>query len=356
MTLNEIARLVGGEVDGDGAQSIVRVAKIEEAGSGDITFLANPRYSRFLADSRATAVIVGRSVTKEAAGAAGPALVRVDDPYVAFLRVLVTFSPPADPLPPGIHPTAAIDPSAALAPDVRIGACAVIGRDVRVGAGTMVGHGCVIGDGVEIGAGSLLHPRVVVREGCRIGARVILQPGAVIGSDGFGFAPRSDGTFEKIPQVGIVVIEDDVEIGANTTVDRATLGETRIRRGAKLDNLIQVAHNVVIGEHTVIAAQAGISGSSKLGRNCMVGGQVGLTGHISIADRTKIGAQSGVHRDVSTPGTSILGYPAMPQRDAMRVMGAMTHLPDALATLRELRAAVDRLEREAAARHPDNTA
>jgi UDP-3-O-[3-hydroxymyristoyl] glucosamine N-acyltransferase len=194
-----------------------------------------------------------------------------------------------------------------------------------------------------------------VREGCRIGARVILQPGAVIGSDGFGFAPRTDGTFEKIPQVGIVVIEDDVEIGANTTVDRATLGETRIRRGAKLDNLIQVAHNVVIGENTVIAAQAGISGSTKLGRNCMIGGQVGFAGHIDIADRTKIGAQSGLHRDVNEPGTSLLGYPAMPQREAMRVMGAMAHLPDALTAIRELRAAVDRLEQEVAARRQNST-
>lgn len=177
-----------------------------------------------------------------------------------------------------------------------------------------------------------------------IGARVIVHPGAVIGSDGFGFAPKADGTYEKIPQMGIVVVEDDVEIGANCTVDRATLGETRIKKGVKLDNLIQVAHNVVIGENTVMAAQVGISGSTKIGRNAMIGGQVGFTGHIEIADGTKIGAQSGVHRSIQNPGGAFIGSPVMPQRDAFRVMGAMSHVPDLLNTVRDLQKKVDHLE------------
>ncbi len=195
-------------------------------------------------------------------------LVRTDDPYVGFVRVLALFNPPQPPLPPGIHPTAVIAPDAVIGSDVRVGAHAVIGNRAIVGDRTMVCPCTVIGNDVTIGTDVVLYSNVTVREGCTIGHRCILQPGAVIGSDGFGFAPKADGTFEKIPQMGIVVIEDDVEIGANTTVDRATLGETRIKRGAKLDNLIQMAHNVVIGEHTVMAAQSGISGSTTLGRNC----------------------------------------------------------------------------------------
>ncbi len=346
MKLRDIASLLGAEVESaSGGLEIRGVAKIEEAAAGDITFLANPKYARHLGNTRASAVIVARTLTV-APGERTPVLVRVDDPYVAFLRLLVTFNPPRDPLPPGVHPTAVIHPTAAIAPDARIGAHAVIGEGTRVGERSMIGHGVVLGDGVEIGAAALLHPNVTVRDGCRIGSRVIIHSGTVIGSDGFGFAPKPDGTYEKIPQLGIVVVEDDVEIGANCAVDRATLGETRIRRGAKLDNLIQVAHNVVIGEHTVIAAQAGISGSTKIGAHCMIGGQVGFTGHIEIADRTKIGAQSGVHRSVTEPGGTYFGYPALPAREGIKVAAAMTQVPELLVTVRELRAKIERLEQE----------
>jgi UDP-3-O-[3-hydroxymyristoyl] glucosamine N-acyltransferase len=199
---------------------------------------------------------------------------------------------------------------------------------------------------VEVGSKSLLYPNVTVREECKIGSRVIIHSGTVIGSDGFGFSPKPDGSYEKIPQLGTVVIEDDVEIGANCTVDRATMGETRIKRGAKLDNLIQVAHNVVIGENTVIAAQAGISGSTKIGKGNMIGGQVGITGHLRIADNTKLGAQSGVHHSIHQPGKAYFGYPAYPQRQAFRIQGAVTQLPDVLNTVRELKRAVERLEKE----------
>jgi UDP-3-O-[3-hydroxymyristoyl] glucosamine N-acyltransferase len=350
MKLRDIATLLNAEVEGSGDVEIRRVAKIEEAGEGDITFLANPKYTKHLASTGASAVIVSRGLTlsPEERAQRLPVLLRVDDPYVGFLRILVTFNPPKDPYPPGIHATAVIHPSASLGAGVRVGAHAVIGEGVRVDDGVSIGHGVVLGDGVQIGPATLLYAHVTVHEGCRIGARVIMHSGTVIGSDGFGFAPKPDGTYEKIPQLGIVVIEDDVEIGANCTVDRATLGETRIKKGAKLDNLIQVAHNVVIGENTVIAAQAGISGSTKIGANCMIGGQVGFTGHIEIADRTKIGAQSGVHRSVTEPGGSYFGYPAMPQREALRVSAAMTHVPDLLATVRDLKAKIERLEKEIA--------
>jgi UDP-3-O-[3-hydroxymyristoyl] glucosamine N-acyltransferase len=349
MKLRDIARMLHAEVEGDDGLEIRRVAKIEEAGEGDITFVANPKYARFLTSTRASAVIVGRKLAVPEAGAGNgvlPALVRADDPYASFLFVLQAFNPPQPPLPPGIHPTAVIDPSAQMGSDVRAGAHVVVGPRCRIGDGVMLLQNVVLASDVEIGAGTLLHPNVTVREGCRIGARVIIQPGAVIGSDGFGFAPLPDGSYKKIPQLGVVVVEDDVEIGANCTIDRATMGETRIGKGTKLDNLIQVAHNVVIGEHTVIAAQAGISGSTKIGSRCMIGGQVGFTGHIEIADGTKVGAQSGVHRSVTEKGTTLFGYPAYPQRQALRMAGAMPQLPDLLATVRELKEEVEQLKKK----------
>jgi len=352
MNIREIAAALHAEIRGDGRLSeleIRGVAKIEEAGAGEITFLANPKYSRFLGTTRASAVIVARNTPEPSpADRTRPVYLRVDDPYASFLKALLLFQPPADPLPEGIHPTAVVDPGATLGANVRIGAYAVVRGQCRIGDGVMLCQGVVLGEGVEIGAQTLVYPGVTVYNGCRIGARVIVHAGAVIGSDGFGFAPQPDGTFEKIPQLGIVVVEDDVEIGANCTLDRATLGETIIKKGAKLDNLIQIGHNVVIGENTVIAAQAGISGSTKIGRNAMIGGQVGFAGHLDIADNTKWGAQSGVHRSVHTPGGSYLGYPALPQRDAMRVMSAMAELPALLETVRSLRERIGQLEKEIA--------
>jgi UDP-3-O-[3-hydroxymyristoyl] glucosamine N-acyltransferase len=338
-------------VDGDPGQEIRRVAKIEEAGEGDLTFLANPKYARYLGLTRASAVIVGKSAKVEDRAADAPplTLLHVDDPYVGFVRILAVFNPPQPPLPSGIHPTAVVAPSAVLGTGVRIGPHAVVGERVRLGDRTMVCPCTVIGNDVSIGDDVVLYSNVTVREGCVVGHRCILQPGAVIGSDGFGFAPKADGTFEKIPQMGIVVIEDDVEIGANTTVDRATLGETRIKKGAKLDNLIQVAHNVVIGENTVMAAQSGISGSTKIGRNVMVAGQVGFTGHIEIADGVKIGAQSGVHRALSKPGATYFGTPAYMHREAMRIYGALPQVPELLATVRDLQKRIEQLEQS----HPD---
>jgi UDP-3-O-[3-hydroxymyristoyl] glucosamine N-acyltransferase len=338
--------MLGAELEGDGEVEIHRVARIEDAGSGELTFLANPRYHPFLISTQASAVIVARDV--DASGvrsrSSPPALLKTDDPYLAFLRVMARFNPPSDPLPPGIHPTAVIETDSRIGEGVRIGAHAVISRRTVIGAGSVIGHGTVIGTDVVIGEQTLIYHNVTVREGTKIGARVIVHSGVTIGSDGFGFAPKADGSYEKIPQLGIVVLEDDVEIGANCTIDRATMGETRIRKGAKLDNLIQVAHNVVIGEDTVIAAQAGISGSTRIGKQSMIGGQVGITGHLSIAERTKIGAQSGLHRSVKETGQTLFGSPALPHREAFRVQGAITQLPELLETVRKLRQSVAALE------------
>ncbi|MDL1891386.1 UDP-3-O-(3-hydroxymyristoyl)glucosamine N-acyltransferase [Sphingobacteriales bacterium CHB3] len=342
MKLRDIALMLNAEINGNDDIDIRRVAKIEEAGEGDITFLANPKYQKYVETTQASAVIVAQEL--QAGAGTKPALVRVKDPYVSFLKVLQHFNPPHDLLPPGIHPTAVISKSATVGVDVRIGAHVVIGERVRVGDGAILSHNVVIGDDVRIGEKTTLYPNVTVYFGCVIGARVIIHSGTTIGSDGFGFAPKPDGTYEKIPQLGIVVIEDDVEIGANCAVDRATLGETRIKCGVKLDNLIQVAHNVVIGENTVSAAQAGISGSTKIGKNCMIGGQVGLTGHLTIADGTKIGAQSGVHRSVEKPNTTIFGSPAYTQREAFRIQGGITQIPDLLNTVRDLLKRVAQLE------------
>ena len=312
MTVRDIAAVLGAAVEGDAATGIGRVAKIEEAVHGDISFLANPKYAKYLDTTLASAVIIGKTV--EAPGRTGPSrpvFLRVDDPYTSFLKVLLLFSPPEDPLAPGIHPTAVVDPGVKLGTDVRIGPHAVVGERCRIGDRTMIMAGTVIGRDVTVGAGTLLYANVTVREGW-----------------------------------GIVVVGDDVEIGANCTVDRATMGETRIENGVKLDNLIQVAHNVVIGEHTVIAAQSGISGSTKIGKRNMIGGQVGFSGHLAIADDSKWGAQSGVHRSVPAPGGTYMGTPAVPFRQATRIMGGMPQLPDALVTIRELKSEVEALRKE----------
>jgi UDP-3-O-[3-hydroxymyristoyl] glucosamine N-acyltransferase len=353
MKLREIAQLIHAEGAGEGPVGeieIVRVAKIEEAADGDITFIANPRYTRYLETTHASAVIISRAIRLGDDGGAKfrAALLRVDDPYLSFLKVLLAFNPPKDPLTPGVHPTAVVHPSAVIGKDVRIGAHVVISEGCRIGDATMLCHGTVLGAGVEVGRASLLYHLVTVREGCKIGSRVIVHSGTVIGSDGFGFAPKPDGSYDKIPQLGIVVVEDDVEIGANCTLDRATMGETRIKRGTKLDNLIQVGHNVVIGEHTVIAAQTGISGSTKIGKFNMVGGQVGFTGHLSIADSTKIGAQSGIHRSIEKAGGTYFGSPSLPQREAFRIQGALIQLPELLVTFRQLKQKIEDLEKTVA--------
>jgi UDP-3-O-[3-hydroxymyristoyl] glucosamine N-acyltransferase len=338
LTLSELAEHLQAQLEGEGGTTIRGVAPIESAGEGEISFIANPRYARYAAVTRASALIVSFDFR----GEARVPLLRVANPYLAFQRVVQLFHPEAIRLPAGIHPTAVIDASARLGREVAIGPHVVVERGARIGDRTQLFPGCYIGPEVEIGEDCVIYPNVVIRERVRIGKRVVIHAGAVIGSDGFGFA-REGEVYRKIPQAGTVVIGDDVEIGANCCIDRATLGETRIERGAKLDNLIQVGHNVVIGENTVVAAQAGFAGSTIVGRNVMVGGQAGFAGHMTIGDGALISAQSGVSKDIP-PGCRVFGYPARPAEQALREEAALRRLPELLKRVRELERLVQELK------------
>ena len=337
-TLQELAEIVDGVVIGPGDVVISGVAGIKEAQAGEITFLANPRYEAYLGETGASAVIADRD------GDSPRPILRVDNPYLAFLRVVTLFADdPTTIYPRGIHPTAVVADSAAIGDEVSIGAFAYVGERATVGAQTTIlPHACVCAD-AAIGQRCLIYPHVTVRERCEIGDRVIVHAGAVIGSDGFGYARQGD-VHLKIPQIGIVRIEEDVEIGANTTIDRATTGVTLVRRGCKIDNLCQIAHNVVIGEDSILAAQAGISGSTELGRNVVLAGQAGLVGHIRIGDGARVGAQGGVTKSIP-PQTSVSGYPAREHTQARKIYAASKRLPDLLREFRELRARVEALEK-----------
>ncbi len=329
MTVADIAEWLQGDLVGDGSMDILRVAKIEEAGRQDLTFLANPRYTKHIATTGASAVLVSRSFSHlEIKAPKTLAFIKVDDPYGAFLQVLRRLTPSIDPFGKGIHGTAVVSSTATLGTNVDLGAYVVVADGVHIGDNTRIGEGCVIGAQAEIGKDCRLFPNVTIYHQCQLGNRVTVHSGTVIGSDGFGFAPKAGGAYEKIPQLGIVVIEDDVEIGSNCSIDRATMGETIIRKGVKLDNLIQVAHNVVIGENTVIAAQTGVSGSTKLGKNMMVAGQVGFAGHLEIADGTVIMAQSGIPNSIREEGKTFFGYPAKERGKALRIEALIRSLPE----------------------------
>ncbi len=324
-TANQIAGLVGGAVEGNPKVAVSTFAKIEEATPDAITFLANPKYTHYIYSTRAGIVLVRRDFVAEHPVSA--TLIRVDDPYETLSRLLDFAAQAMNPAPTGIEQPSFVAEGVKLPDDVYVGAFAYIGRGAKIGRGVKIYPQAYVGDGVEIGDGSIIYPGAKIYHGCRIGARCIIQAGAVIGADGFGFAPTADGSYHKIPQIGIVVIEDDVEIGANTTVDRATMGCTRICRGAKLDNLIQAAHNTEIGANTVIAAQTGVAGSAKIGAQCMIGGQVGFAGHITVGDHVNIGAQSGIPGNVPS-GSILMGYPAVPARDFKRQAVYVKHLAD----------------------------
>lgn len=344
MTVEEIASWLNGEIVGDRNIEISRVARIEDAGAGDLTFLANPKYERHLATTRAAAVLVSNKQDIRAYADHGTVtFIKVDDPYVGFLRVLDRLTPKIDPFPEGVHPAAVVAKTAHVGKNVVIGAHAVIDEGAAVGDNTKISHGCVVGRDARVGSDCLLYPRVTVYHQCRIGDRVTIHSGTVVGSDGFGFAPKSDGTYEKIPQLGIVVIEDDVEIGSNCSIDRATVGETLIRRGVKIDNLVQIGHNCVVGENTVIAAQTGLAGSTKIGKHVMVGGQVGFAGHLEVADNSVIMAQSGVSKSLTKPGETYFGYPAKEIKKAHRIEAALRSLPELIRDVRELQQRVAQL-------------
>jgi len=333
MRLSELAAVLGCDLEGDGNVDIVGVAPIETAEAGEMTFVANPRYARYLETTRATAVILAR----EAAAVCIPSL-RCADPYAAFARAIEIFFRPIE-TPVGIHPSAVIDESARIGPGASIGPCAVIGARVRVGCEARIGPHVVIYPEVSIGDRFVAHAHVTVRECVRIGHDVTLHAGAVIGSDGFGYVAGSDGSIRKITQAGNVVLEDNVEIGANTTVDRAAVGSTIVRQGVKIDNLVMIAHGCEIGEGSMIAAQVGLSGSTRLGRYVRLGGQVGCAGHLTIGDGAQVAAQSGVPNSVA-PGATVGGYPATDIGRWRRASAVMLQLPELLRRVRRLERAM----------------
>lgn len=339
-SLEDLVKEVGGILDGDGSVEISGVGKIEEAGPGILTFLANQKYQKFLEGSRASAVVV----PKDLPDMPGLNLIRADNPYFSFMKAVVLFNPPKSFIDKGVHETAVIGKNVQMGEAVAVGPYVVIGDNAKIGSGTTLLPHVVLGKDVSVGENCTIHSHVSLREGVQLGNRIILHDGVVIGSDGFGFAPEN-GRYHKIPQIGTVVIEDDVEIGANTTIDRATLGETRICEGVKLDNLIQVAHNCTVGAHTVIAAQAGISGSTKIGKHVRVGGQAGFAGHIEVGDYTAIGAQSGISKSVAEK-QYVFGTPAKPHKEEFRIHGALKRLPEMLKEMKVLKQKIESLEQE----------
>lgn len=323
MKLQEIAELLSGELTLPefSGKEISGIGKIEQAGDDEITFIANPVYEKYFSGTSAGCVIVSRKFNAELYPRLDDRklpLIRVEDPYLSFLTLLDILSPQTELQKVGIDETAVISDTAEISTDeVRIGAHCFIGAKVKIGARVSILPNAVILAGAEISDDVLIYPNVTIYQGTKIGERVIIHSGTVIGSDGFGQAKNPDGTFQKIPQKGIVVIEDDVEIGSNCSIDRATMGETIIRRGVKLDNMIQIAHNVEIGENTVIAAQSGVAGSTKIGKNCMIGGKVGIVGHISICDNVILTAATNVSKSINEPGM-YSGYRSQPMRAELR--------------------------------------
>jgi UDP-3-O-[3-hydroxymyristoyl] glucosamine N-acyltransferase len=336
MQLAEIARLLGCEVSGDGAVEITGVCGMEQAGPGHLTFLANPKYAHKVKDTRASAILVGQPLPLPI-----PCLIS-RNPYLDFARALELFYQPPRP-PSGIHPLACVAESATVGEHASIGPFAVVGERVRIGRNAVLHPHVVIYEGAEIGDDFIAHSHSSVREFCRIGHRVILQNGAVVGGDGFGFAKRADGTHQKIVQSGPAVVEDDVEIQSLSNIDRATVGETRVKRGAKIDSLVQVGHACVIGEDNIVCAQTGLAGSSVLEKNVLLAGQVGVSGHLTIHDDAIVYAQSGVGGDVAA-GSRISGSPAFDAGQWLRAVTAFPKLPDMLKTIRELKKKVEELE------------
>lgn len=324
-TAGEIAELLQGKIEGDASSELKRFSKIEDAQSGSLTFLANPDYESFIYETNASAIIVSADFQPRLDLPSQLTLIRVADPYSGFARLLELADSENRRL-PGVHPSAVVDGEAQLAQNCHIAALVVIERGSIVGENCEIHAGVVIGQNVKIGKGTLIHSGVQIMDDCEIGDHCTIQANAVIGSDGFGFAPQTNSTYRKVPQIGNVVIHNGCEIGASTTIDRATMGSTVIESGVKLDNHIQVAHNVRIGKNTVIAAQTGIAGSTTIGDNCMIGGQVGFAGHIKVADGVKIAAQSGVTKNITKPNTIWQGTPAMRIQDHQKQLIALRKL------------------------------
>jgi UDP-3-O-[3-hydroxymyristoyl] glucosamine N-acyltransferase len=342
VTLRELADRLECALEGDGSIEIERVSGLDDAVPGDLAFFANPRYAPALRRTRASAVILG--ARDEGAPCA---VLRTPQPYLTFARALALFADPWRP-PPGVHPQAVVETGAVIGAEASIGPFAVIGEGARIGDRTIVSAHVTVGRFAEVGEDCLLHAHVSLRERVRLGNRVIVQDGAVIGSDGYGFARTPEGTHHKIPQIGGVTIEDDVEIGANTAIDRPAVGETRVAAGTKIDNLVQVAHGVRIGRHALLAAQAGVAGSSILEDGVTLAGQVGVVGHLTIGKGAIVSAQSGVPSSVE-PGAFVSGSPAIPNRDWLKASAVFRKLPELRRLLHELARRVAELDK----RRPD---
>jgi UDP-3-O-[3-hydroxymyristoyl] glucosamine N-acyltransferase len=341
--LAELARILDGTIVGDPDVPIRGVAGIREAQPGDITFLANARYDAYLLETRASAVICSR----ERRVAPLP-LLHVDNPYLAFQTIVRLFRPELHRPEPGVHPTAVVAGDAVLGEGVSVGPHCVIESRAALGRNAVLMHGCYVGEAARVGDDTVLYPGVVLREECAIGRRCIVHPRAVIGADGFGFA-LDQGRYQKIPQVGNVVIGDDVEIGANTTIDRATTDSTRIGDGTKIDNLVQIGHNVIIGKHCIVVAQVGISGSTELEDYVTIGGQAGLVGHIRLGRGAQVGAQSGVSKSVPENST-VFGYPAIPIGLFKRIHAFIQRLPQLFQRTKDIEQRLERLESQVAER------
>ena len=340
----QIALIVGGKIDGDPNVAVSSFGKIEEAKTGQLTFLANPKYEEYLYTTGASVIIVNEA--QELKQPVAATLIRVADAYSAFATLLSKYQEIQKQQLTGIQDPVFIAKTASLGENIFIGAFAYIGENAAIGDNTKIYPNAYIGDNVVIGNDSVIHPGVKIYHDCRVGNNVTIHAGTVIGSDGFGFAPQADGSLKKVPQIGNVVIEDHVEIGANAAIDRATIGSTLVKSGAKLDNLIQIAHNVEVGHSTVIAAQAGISGSTKIGNGVMIGGQAGLAGHLQVADGSKINAQSGLGKSLKIPGTAVTGSPAYDYNKAIRSQSMARNLPELEKRIQELESLVKQLMAE----------
>jgi UDP-3-O-[3-hydroxymyristoyl] glucosamine N-acyltransferase len=334
-TAKDIAALLGGRLEGNPSQVVNNIAKIEEANLSSLSFIANPKYEQYAQTAEAGILLVSETliVTNDKVGA----IIRVADPYSAFTKLLELYQQlMSQKQQNGIQQPSFIGKESKHGTDFFLGAFAYVGDSVTIGNNVKIYPGTFIGDSVSIGDNTVIHAGAKVYEGCRIGRGCVIHAGVVIGGDGFGFAPIADGSYRKVPQLGIVDIGDDVEIGANTVVDRATIGATVVKKGVKLDNLIHIAHNVEIGENTVIAAQTGISGSTKIGKQAMIGGQVGIVGHIKIADGVKINAQSGVSKSIETKDKAVTGSPAMEFRDHYKGLAYLKQIPELMKRIAEL--------------------
>lgn len=343
-TAQQIADLINGKIEGDPSVAVSSFGKLEEATKGQLAFLANPKYEEFLYTTHASVIIINTSLQVEKH--LNATLIRVPDAYSSFAVILTAYSEMAKANLTGIQEPSYISKSVKLGENVFVGAFAYLGNNVKIGDNAKIYPQVYLGDNVSIGANSIIYPGVKIHHDCVIGENVCIHAGCIIGGDGFGYAPQADGSFKKVPQIGNVVIEKNVEIGANTTIDRSTIGSTVIKEGAKLDNLIQVAHNVEVGMNTVIAAQSGISGSTKIGKNVMIGGQAGIVGHIHIADGSKINAQSGVGKSIKTPNTAVTGSPAYDYTLALRSQILSRNLPELEKRIKKLEQLVEQLKNE----------